>query len=59
MVKILTQLLLDGSYCWKYSFVLVNYGHAKGKEILDFANLIKEKIKAAYNITLEIEVTIL
>ena len=41
------------------ALVLVNYGQAKGKEILDFANLIKEKIKAAYNISLEIEVTIL
>ena len=39
--------------------MLVNYDQANGKEILDFANIIKEKVKAAYNISLENEVTIL
>tara|TARA_B100000900_G_scaffold64805_1_gene50027 strand:- start:7051 stop:8061 length:1011 start_codon:yes stop_codon:yes gene_type:complete len=41
------------------ALVIVNYGQASGQEILDFANMIKEKIKVAYNISLENEVTIL
>lgn len=41
------------------ALVLVNYGNASGQDILHVANMIKEKIKATYNIKLENEVTIL
>jgi len=41
------------------ALVLVNYGKASGKDILDLANMIKEKIKAKYGVDLEPEVNIL
>ena len=41
------------------ALVLVNYGKASGKDILDLANMIKEKIKAKYGVNLEPEVNIL
>ena len=41
------------------ALVLVNYGQASGKDILDLANMIKEKIKAKYGFNLEPEVNIL
>ena len=43
----------------KQALVLVNYGKASGKDILDLANMIKEKIKAKYGVSLEPEVNIL
>lgn len=39
--------------------VIINYGSATGKEILDFANEIKEKIYNNFNIQLEEEVLII
>ena len=43
----------------KQALVLVNYGKASGKDILNLANMIKEKIKAKYGVNLEPEVNIL
>ena len=41
------------------ALVLVNYGNASGKNILNLAKIIKKKIKEIYNIELENEVTII
>ncbi len=40
------------------ALVLVNYGNAKGSEILKLVNIIKEKIKNNFNLELECEVNI-
>ena len=42
----------------KQALVIVNYGNATGKEILDFKNFIKEKILERFGIELEREVNI-
>lgn len=41
------------------ALVIVNFGNASGKEILDFANSIIEKVKTRFNIILEKEVNII
>lgn len=41
------------------ALVLVNYGKASGKEILSLANLIQQKIKEKYDVSIENEVNIL
>ncbi|MAM05209.1 MAG: UDP-N-acetylenolpyruvoylglucosamine reductase [Flavobacteriales bacterium] len=41
------------------ALVLVNYGNASGKDILNLAKIIKKKIKEIYNIELKNEVTII
>jgi len=43
----------------KQALVLVNYGNASGKDILNLANKIQEKILDMFNISLEIEVNII
>jgi len=43
----------------KQALVLVNYGNAKGKEILDLANEIRQDISDKFGIDLEIEVNII
>jgi len=43
----------------KQALVLVNYGNAKGKEILDLANEIRKDISDKFRIDLEIEVNII
>jgi len=43
----------------KQALVLVNYGNAKGKEILDLANEIRKDISDKFGIDLEIEVNII
>ena len=42
----------------KQALVLINKYNAKGKEILGLANLIKQKVKDAFGVELEIEVNI-
>ena len=39
--------------------VLVNYGNASGKDILDLAHFVKNKIKKEFDIVLEFEVNII
>ena len=39
----------------KQALVLVNYGGASGKEIVDFARLVKETVLQNYGVELEIE----
>lgn len=41
------------------ALVMVNYGSAKGKEVIGLANEIKESIKQRFNINLEIEANII
>lgn len=41
------------------ALVLVNYGNAKGKEVLELANQIKEDVNSKFGISLEFEVNIL
>ncbi|RED48288.1 UDP-N-acetylmuramate dehydrogenase [Seonamhaeicola aphaedonensis] len=41
------------------ALVLVNYGNAKGEDILKFSKLIQKTIKRLFNITIEAEVNIL
>lgn len=41
------------------ALVIVNYGNASGKEILEFAESIIEKVKAKFSLTLEKEVNII
>ena len=43
----------------KQALVLVNYGNAKGSDILKLAELIKKTIKRLFNISLETEVNII
>jgi len=40
------------------ALVIVNYGNAKGKEILDFSNLIKKSVFEKFGVSLETEVNI-
>ena len=43
----------------KQALVLVNYGNAKGEDILELAKLIQKTIERLFNITIEAEVNIL
>jgi UDP-N-acetylmuramate dehydrogenase len=43
----------------KHALILVNHGQAKQKDILELANIIKEKVKEKFDIELEPEVNIL
>lgn len=46
--------------CYKdHSLVIVNFGGANGKEVLQFANMIRNSVKHKFNILLEYEVNIL
>ncbi len=42
----------------KHALVIVNYGNASGKEVLDFANLIRQSVYEKFGINLEYEVNI-
>jgi UDP-N-acetylmuramate dehydrogenase len=48
----------DAGVCETQALVLVNYGNAKGAEILELANEIKASIKLTFGITLEPEVNV-
>jgi len=48
----------DAGVSEQHALVLVNYGKAKGKDILDLANFIKKRVFTAYNIQLKEEVFI-
>ena len=39
----------------KQALVMVNYGDAKGKDVLNFANLVIETVKEKFGVQLEIE----
>ena len=43
----------------KQALVLVNYGNAKGSDILSLSNIIQKTIKRLFNISIEVEVNIL
>ena len=43
----------------KQALVLVNYGRAKGKEILDLAERIREMVLGQFGISLEMEVNVI
>jgi UDP-N-acetylmuramate dehydrogenase len=43
----------------KQALVLVNYGNASGKEIIDLARLIQKTVKRLFNIAIETEVNII
>lgn len=43
----------------KHSLVLVNYGHASGKDILNLSQIIKRDVNRKFNIKLEEEVSII
>ncbi len=43
----------------RHSLVIINYGVSKGKEILDFAQQIKQDVKGKFGIDLEFEVEII
>jgi UDP-N-acetylmuramate dehydrogenase len=48
----------DAGVCETQALVLVNYGNAKGDEILELANEIKASVKLAFGLTLESEVNV-
>jgi UDP-N-acetylmuramate dehydrogenase len=39
----------------KQALVMVNYGGATGKDVLEMANLVKEKVQEKFGVMLEIE----
>lgn len=43
----------------KHALILVNYGHATGKELLDFAQLVRQDIIEKFGISLDMEVVTL
>ncbi len=49
----------DAGVCETQALVLVNYGNARGEEILQLASMIQQSVKEAYNISLEPEVNII
>lgn len=48
----------DAGVCETQALVLVNYGQAKGSEIIDLANEIKTSVKNRFGVDLEMEVNI-
>jgi len=48
----------DAGVCETQALVLVNYGQAKGSEIIDLANEIKKTVKNRFGVDLEMEVNI-
>lgn len=49
----------DAGVCETQALVLVNWGAARGDEILDVASMIQQSVKTKFNISLEPEVNIL